>query len=78
LCALVEQVKAIKNEESSQISKLNDEIRALKERLMSQSNNGGSGEVKNVFEAKCASVISLLSLCLNNVNNSTSMSYIVG
>jgi len=36
-------VKAIKNEQSSQISKLNDEIKALKEKLMSQGGTGSSG-----------------------------------
>lgn len=35
-------MKAVKNEQSSQISKLNDEIRALKEKLLSQG-AGGAG-----------------------------------
>jgi hypothetical protein len=38
---LAPQVKAVKNEQSSQISKLNDEIRALKEKLLSQGGAGG-------------------------------------
>jgi seryl-tRNA synthetase len=37
------KVKAIKNEESSQISRLNDEIRALKEKLAQQ--EGGDGPI---------------------------------
>eukprot|EP01041_Mallomonas_annulata_P001819 gene1819-3526_t len=38
-----EKVKAVKNEEASQISKLNDEIRLLKERLMREEGGGGGG-----------------------------------
>ena len=37
-------MKAIKNEQSSQISKLNDEIKALKDKLMSQGPGAGSSE----------------------------------
>lgn len=40
------KVKAIKNDESSQISRLNDEIRALKEKLMRQEVDGGGGSAK--------------------------------
>lgn len=39
------QVKAVKNEEASQVSRLNDEIRLLKEKL---SQGGGGGGVNNV------------------------------
>jgi hypothetical protein len=35
-------VKAVKNEQSSQVSKLNDEIRLLKEKLMNQSAGAGA------------------------------------
>jgi chromosome segregation ATPase len=35
-------VKAVKNEQSSQVSKLNDEIRLLKEKLMNQSSGAGA------------------------------------
>lgn len=38
-------MKAIKNEESSQISRLNDEIRALKEKLAQQQIEGNGGNV---------------------------------
>jgi hypothetical protein len=37
---MCEQVNAVKNEESSQISRLNDEIRMLKERLVGQQGGG--------------------------------------
>jgi regulator of extracellular matrix RemA (YlzA/DUF370 family) len=42
------QVKAIKNDESSQISRLNEEIRLLKEKLMSQGEGGGGSAVVSV------------------------------
>jgi len=39
------KVKAVKNEEANQISKLNDEIRALKERLLKEGGGGGQEQV---------------------------------
>ncbi|CAM9250349.1 unnamed protein product, partial [Ectocarpus fasciculatus] len=47
------KVKVVKNDESSQISRLNDEIRALKERLMSQGGDSSGAsklEVADVSE----------------------------
>ncbi len=40
---LTPQVKAVKNEEASQVNRLNDEIRMLKEKLSGQGGGGGGG-----------------------------------
>ena len=51
------QVKAVKNEESSQISRLNEEIRMLKEKLMADGGvgrGGGTGTSVSAY-TRCAS-----------------------